>query len=121
MLAVNKFLNEFFHIPNTPSTTSAAGVTTSDQDILVDLSSPLTYADRFRIRKPNPEAWTAHAPHIDGGSIEKWEDEAFRDECYRVSQLLGSDRNSRAHKNTETAMIWLTHHPENPRRRMEGT
>ncbi|KAJ6590858.1 hypothetical protein B0H10DRAFT_2179341 [Mycena sp. CBHHK59/15] len=43
----------------------------------VDLSTPLSYADRFRIRHPNGE-WGFHMPHIDGGSIERWEDENFR-------------------------------------------
>ncbi|KIK58246.1 hypothetical protein GYMLUDRAFT_98191 [Collybiopsis luxurians FD-317 M1] len=43
----------------------------------VDLSAPLTYADRFRIRHPGG-GWTAFSPHIDGGSIERWQDPAFR-------------------------------------------
>ncbi|KAF9072644.1 DUF1479-domain-containing protein [Rhodocollybia butyracea] len=43
----------------------------------VDLSTPLTYADRFRIRHPGVQ-WDAHPPHVDSGSIERWEDSAFR-------------------------------------------
>ncbi|KAG7448940.1 DUF1479-domain-containing protein [Guyanagaster necrorhizus] len=43
----------------------------------VDLSSPLSYADRFRIRHPGT-VWTTFPPHVDGGSIERWEDPAFR-------------------------------------------
>jgi hypothetical protein len=43
----------------------------------VDLSTPLTYADRFRIRHPGGH-WDAHPPHVDGGSIERWEDKTFR-------------------------------------------
>ena len=31
----------------------------------VDLSTPLTYADRFRIRHPGGQ-WKAHPPHVDG-------------------------------------------------------
>ena len=31
----------------------------------VDLSTPLTYADRFRIRHPGVQ-WDAHPPHVDG-------------------------------------------------------
>ena len=31
----------------------------------VDLSTPLSYADRFRIRKPGYE-WDFHPPHVDG-------------------------------------------------------
>jgi len=46
----------------------------------VDLSTPLTYADRFRIRHPGVQ-WDTHPPHIDGGAIERWEDPAFR-KCF---------------------------------------
>ncbi|KXN84869.1 hypothetical protein AN958_11999 [Leucoagaricus sp. SymC.cos] len=46
----------------------------------VDLSIPLSYADRFRIRKPGVK-WDVHPPHIDGGSIERWEDPMFR-KCF---------------------------------------
>ncbi|KAG6831567.1 hypothetical protein H0H93_013730 [Arthromyces matolae] len=45
----------------------------------VDLSTPLTYADRFRIRRPG--LWEMHPPHVDGGTIERWEDPAFR-QCF---------------------------------------
>ncbi|KAJ7018529.1 hypothetical protein C8F04DRAFT_1207065 [Mycena alexandri] len=34
------------------------------------------YADRFRIRHPGI-MWGRHPPHIDGGAIERWEDENF--------------------------------------------
>ncbi|KAF8318653.1 DUF1479-domain-containing protein [Clavulina sp. PMI_390] len=77
VLAATTFLNEFFAIP--PTTTS----TTNIDDELVDLSTPLVYADRFRIRKPNKDAWTVHPPHIDGASVEKWEDDKLREGCYR--------------------------------------
>lgn len=60
----------------------------------VDLSTPLTYADRFRIRHPGG-GWASFPPHVDGvrsslcvsgyyaelgtgGSIERWQDSAFR-------------------------------------------
>ncbi|OJA12424.1 hypothetical protein AZE42_03385 [Rhizopogon vesiculosus] len=46
----------------------------------VDLNVPLVYADRFRIRRPGP-GWDRHPPHVDGGSIERWEDESFR-KCF---------------------------------------
>jgi len=46
----------------------------------VDLSTPLTYADRFRIRHPGVQ-WDVHPPHIDGGTIERWEDPIFR-QCF---------------------------------------
>ncbi|KAF8556553.1 DUF1479-domain-containing protein [Imleria badia] len=43
----------------------------------VDLSVPLTYADRFRIRHPGGH-WSNFPPHVDSGAIERWEDENFR-------------------------------------------
>ncbi|OJA13021.1 hypothetical protein AZE42_03520 [Rhizopogon vesiculosus] len=43
----------------------------------VDLNVPLTYADRFRIRHPGGQ-WNSFPPHVDGGSIERWEDDNFR-------------------------------------------
>lgn len=43
----------------------------------VDLSTPLTYVDRFRMRQPG-FAWGAHPPHMDGGAIERWRDPRFR-------------------------------------------
>ncbi|PPQ86996.1 hypothetical protein CVT26_005465, partial [Gymnopilus dilepis] len=57
----------------------------------VDLNTPLTYADRFRIRKPGL-GWEYHPPHVDGGGIERWEDPNFR-QCF-ASILHG---NWRAH------------------------
>jgi hypothetical protein len=43
----------------------------------VDLDVPLVYADRFHIRHPGMQ-WDVPTPHIDGGSIERWEDSNFR-------------------------------------------
>ena len=43
----------------------------------VDLNVPLTYADRFRIRHPGGH-WDNHPPHVDGGSVERWEEDTFR-------------------------------------------
>ncbi|RMZ78455.1 hypothetical protein DV737_g3906, partial [Chaetothyriales sp. CBS 132003] len=37
---------------------------------------PLTYADRFRIRRPG-DAKFALGPHTDGGSVERWEDPEY--------------------------------------------
>lgn len=39
-------------------------------------SQPLTYADRLRIRKPG-DAGFALGPHIDGGSVERWEKNGY--------------------------------------------
>ncbi|KAH8831874.1 hypothetical protein DL96DRAFT_1667904 [Flagelloscypha sp. PMI_526] len=57
----------------------------------VNLASPLSYADRFRIRHPGGY-WDRHPPHVDGGSIERWEDPQYR-RCF--SDILGG--NWRAH------------------------
>ncbi|KIR53534.1 hypothetical protein I315_04128 [Cryptococcus gattii Ru294] len=46
-------------------------------DAPVSLHTPLTYADRFRIRHPG-DAQFALGPHADGGSVERWEDETYR-------------------------------------------
>lgn len=44
------------------------------------MSKPLMYADRFRIRHPGG-LWNAHPPHVDGGTIERWEEPNFR-KCF---------------------------------------
>ncbi|KAM6489160.1 Protein of unknown function (DUF1479) domain containing protein [Amanita muscaria] len=56
----------------------------------VDLSTPLTYADRFRIRHPGT-SWGHHPPHVDGGSTERWEEPTFR-KCFH-DILSGEWRN----------------------------
>ncbi|TXT15591.1 hypothetical protein VHUM_00094 [Vanrija humicola] len=43
----------------------------------VSLDAPLTYADRLRIRHPGDSRF-ALGPHMDGGSIERWEDPTYR-------------------------------------------
>ncbi|KAG5644640.1 hypothetical protein DXG03_008022 [Asterophora parasitica] len=53
----------------------------------VDLSTPLTYADRFRIRRPGG-IWGFHPPHVDSGAIERWEDPIFR-RCF--ASILSGD------------------------------
>ncbi|KAI0123541.1 hypothetical protein BJ170DRAFT_703745 [Xylariales sp. AK1849] len=44
----------------------------SDPESAISLSQPLEYADRLRIRQPG-DAKFALGPHIDGGSVERWE------------------------------------------------
>ncbi|KAI0838570.1 DUF1479-domain-containing protein [Hypoxylon sp. FL0890] len=44
----------------------------SDPDSAISLSQPLSYADRLRIRQPGDAAF-ALGPHVDGGSVERWE------------------------------------------------
>lgn len=45
---------------------------TSDPNSAISTSQPLAYADRLRIRQPG-DATFALGPHIDGGSVERWE------------------------------------------------
>ncbi|KEP46889.1 putative clavaminate synthase-like protein, partial [Rhizoctonia solani 123E] len=56
----------------------------------VSLSTPLSYADRLRIRLPGDTTF-ALGPHIDGGSLERWEDIEYR-KCY-TEILTGNWRN----------------------------
>ena len=44
---------------------------------LVSLSTPLSYCDRLRIRHPG-DTRCAIGPHVDGGSVERWEDPVYR-------------------------------------------
>ncbi|KAI0032542.1 hypothetical protein K488DRAFT_78436 [Vararia minispora EC-137] len=81
VLKASAWLNGLYHIKG------------SKQLQGVDLKTPLTYADRYRIRKPGG-LWEAHPPHVDGGSIERWEDETFRT-CFEA--ILRGD--------------WRTHDP----------
>ncbi|KAM0265616.1 hypothetical protein ACHAQJ_000049 [Trichoderma viride] len=63
MLKVQKYLmSDFWHTssPNTP----------------ISLDIPLSYADRLRIRRPG-DATFALGPHIDGGSVERWEKDGY--------------------------------------------
>nr|GAT52483.1 predicted protein [Mycena chlorophos] len=70
MLAAITWLNTLYH---------SAGAATSLEG--VDLKTPLSYADRFRIRHPGGD-WNVHPPHVDGGTIERWEDDKMR-ECFK--------------------------------------
>lgn len=48
----------------------------TDPSSRISLSHPLSYADRLRIRQPG-DASFALGPHIDGGSVERWEKEGY--------------------------------------------
>ncbi|KAI1812500.1 DUF1479 domain protein [Poronia punctata] len=48
----------------------------SNPDSAVSLSQTLSYADRLRIRQPG-DATFALGPHIDGGSVERWETNGY--------------------------------------------
>lgn len=69
VLKANAWLNKLYHFK---SGKGADGV---------DLSVPLVYADRFRIRHPGVQ-WDAFPPHVDGGTIERWEDRNLR-RCFQ--------------------------------------
>ncbi|KAK1251787.1 hypothetical protein MKX07_007266 [Trichoderma sp. CBMAI-0711] len=45
-------------------------------DARISLDVPLSYADRLRIRQPGDAAF-ALGPHIDGGSVERWEKDGY--------------------------------------------
>lgn len=48
-----------------------------DQNLPIDMSTSIVYADRFRIRYPGKD-YTLRL-HLDSGSIERWEDPGYRD------------------------------------------
>lgn len=48
----------------------------SDPYSKLSTSNPLSYADRLRIRDPGDSEFTL-GPHIDGGSLERWEDPEY--------------------------------------------
>ncbi|CAE6475416.1 unnamed protein product [Rhizoctonia solani] len=77
--------------PNLLKTTQAIlSLFKSEAQDEVSLSSPLSYADRLRIRLPG-DAKFALGPHIDGGGLERWEDVEYR-KCY-TEILAGNWRN----------------------------
>lgn len=43
----------------------------------ISMSTPISYFDRLRIRMPG-DAQFALGPHVDGGSLERWEEPTFR-------------------------------------------
>ncbi|KAI2622514.1 DUF1479-domain-containing protein [Hypoxylon sp. NC1633] len=48
----------------------------SDDHALVSNRHPVAYADRIRIRKPGDTSLAA-GPHLDGGSVERWEPDGY--------------------------------------------
>ncbi|KJZ79686.1 hypothetical protein HIM_01155 [Hirsutella minnesotensis 3608] len=49
---------------------------TSSPSAQISLANPISYADRLRIRQPG-DATFALGPHIDGGSVERWEKDGY--------------------------------------------
>lgn len=62
MIAIQKFLMSTWH--------------SADPNALISCSHPTSYADRLRIRTPGDTSF-ALGPHIDGGSVERWEDNGY--------------------------------------------
>ena len=62
MLKTQSFLMSYYH-SQTPHTECST-------------KQPLTYADRLRIRQPG-DAGFALGPHVDGGSVERWEENGY--------------------------------------------
>ena len=62
MLDAQRFLQRLWH--------------SSDPNTKISTRNPLTYADRLRIRAPGDGKFTL-GPHIDGGSLERWEDPKY--------------------------------------------
>ncbi|GAA6008226.1 hypothetical protein JCM10207_000045 [Rhodosporidiobolus poonsookiae] len=67
LMSTQRFLLSLFH--------------TSDPSSPVSIHSPISYYDRLRIRKAGDSVFALGA-HVDGGSLERWEDPAFRS-CFR--------------------------------------
>lgn len=49
---------------------------TASPEAPISLKTPLSYADRLRVRQPG-DAQFALGPHMDGGSVERWETEGY--------------------------------------------
>lgn len=47
-----------------------------DKESLISTVQPMSYADRVRIRQPG-DAGFALGPHVDGGSVERWEPNGY--------------------------------------------
>ncbi|KAF1988594.1 DUF1479-domain-containing protein [Aulographum hederae CBS 113979] len=61
VLAAQRFLMSFWH---------------ASPDAAVSMQHPTSYADRLRIRQRGDAAF-ALGPHVDGGSVERWEEEGY--------------------------------------------
>ena len=48
----------------------------NDPKAMISTDHPLSYADRVRIRQPGDTGF-ALGPHVDGGSLERWEPEGY--------------------------------------------
>ncbi|KAJ7108848.1 hypothetical protein C8R43DRAFT_1139904 [Mycena crocata] len=75
-----------------------------DESGEVALDTPISYFDRLRIRVPG-DAKFALGPHVDGGSIERWEDPGYR-KCF--SKILeGAWKQSHMMLLPECMQLWI--------------
>ncbi|KAJ7656448.1 hypothetical protein DFH06DRAFT_471627 [Mycena polygramma] len=74
--------------PNILKTQQALLSLWNDRSGEVRLDTPISYFDRLRIRFPG-DAKFALGPHVDGGSIERWEDPTYRS-CFQSILAGGS-------------------------------
>ncbi|BGP27636.1 hypothetical protein JCM10295v2_006610 [Rhodotorula toruloides] len=75
LVETQKTLLGFFHMTNDSSP--------------VSVNTPISYFDRLRIRFPGDSVF-ALGCHVDGGSLERWEDPGFR-QCWREILRGGPD------------------------------
>ncbi|KAF2435447.1 DUF1479-domain-containing protein [Tothia fuscella] len=61
LINAQKFLMSYWH---------------AGSDVPISLEHPVSYADRLRIRQPG-DASFALGPHVDGGSLERWEESGY--------------------------------------------
>jgi hypothetical protein len=61
LLDTQRFLMSFWH---------------AKPDVPISMKHPVSYADRLRLRQPG-DASFALGPHIDGGSVERWESKGY--------------------------------------------
>lgn len=61
LLDAQKFLMSFWH---------------AEPSVPISMKHPVSYADRLRIRQPGDAAF-ALGPHVDGGSLERWEESGY--------------------------------------------
>ncbi|KAL8710130.1 MAG: hypothetical protein Q9220_005213 [cf. Caloplaca sp. 1 TL-2023] len=54
----------------------SAPTSANKDDAFISTSHPIAYADRLRIRQPGDTGF-ALGPHIDGGSVERWEEDGY--------------------------------------------
>ncbi|KAI1378800.1 DUF1479-domain-containing protein [Hypoxylon crocopeplum] len=62
LLEVQRFVMDVWH--------------SSNENALVSSKHPVAYADRIRIRRPGDTSLAA-GPHLDGGSVERWEPDGY--------------------------------------------